>query len=170
MLTELEGAILSEIQNRGNDTAFKVYRAFEASQSLEWKASAGAVYPAVKRLEAKGYLEVSAPEGGRAKRRLRLTNEGRSSLVEWACDSRLATSVGIDPFRLRAGIWPELARRQQGQLLQSLRTEIGASLVRLNAALRDEDAAERVRIELAISLQKERLKILDRWEKNESAF
>ena len=52
VLTELEGAILSEIYHRGQKTAFQVRRAFAASHSLEWKGSAGAVYPAVKRLRA----------------------------------------------------------------------------------------------------------------------
>ena len=64
MLTELEGAILSEIQHRGQKTAFQVRRAFAVSFSLEWKGSAGAVYPAVKRLEQRGFIQASVAQGG----------------------------------------------------------------------------------------------------------
>ena len=47
-LTELEGAILSEIHHRGASTAFKERKAFQESMSLEWRGSAGAVYPAIR--------------------------------------------------------------------------------------------------------------------------
>ena len=50
LVTELEGAILSEIQHRGNHTAFQVRRAFQTSPSIEWSGSAGAIYPAIKHL------------------------------------------------------------------------------------------------------------------------
>ena len=39
MLTELEGAILSEVFYRGRQTAFQVRRSFADSPSLEWKAT-----------------------------------------------------------------------------------------------------------------------------------
>ena len=44
-LTELEGAVLTEIALRGNDTAYKVRRAFQLSPSVQWRGSAGAVSP-----------------------------------------------------------------------------------------------------------------------------
>ena len=36
LVTELEGAILSEIHHRGHNTAFQVRRAFQTSPSIEW--------------------------------------------------------------------------------------------------------------------------------------
>lgn len=164
MLTELEGAILSEIHDRGHDTAFQVRRAFASSHSLEWKGSAGAVYPAVKRLEQKGFLEASAAQGGRATRRLSLTDNGRAALMEWACDSRLATSVGIDPFRLRSGIWIGLPPERRRTLFASLRAEIASSLVVIQDMLDATDPIERVRLAQAIRVQRARLQTLKRWE------
>jgi DNA-binding PadR family transcriptional regulator len=166
ILTELEGAILSEIEHRGHDTAFHVSRAFAVSPSLEWKGSAGAVYPAVKRLEEKGLIVASASEGGRATRRLSLTDGGRAALKEWACNTRLATSVGIDPFRLRSGIWLQLEAEQRSSLFASLRAEIDANLAILRQTLAATDPTERVRVGQAIEVQRARLRALKHWERN----
>src|ERR1700739_3465834 len=116
MLTELEGAILAEIHNGGHETAFQVRRAFAQSLSLEWKGSAGAVYPAVKRLRERRFIAASAARDGRGARPLRLTDAGKGALVEWACDAKLATSVGLDPFRLRAGVWTSLDGKRRKRL------------------------------------------------------
>ena len=164
MLTELEGAILSEIEDRGHDTAFQVRRAFAVSHSLEWKGSAGAVYPAVKRLERKGFLEIAAARGGRATRCLSLTDNGRAALTEWACNPELASSIGIDPFRLRAGIWAKFKTERRRQLFAMLRTEIEVSLAILEKSIGDADPVERVRLAQAAQVQRERLRTLSRWE------
>ena len=164
MLTELEGAILSEIEHRGRDTAFKVRRAFAVSHSLEWKGSAGAVYPAVKRLEQKGLLKASAAKGGRGARLLSLTVEGREALMGWACEPTLATSVGVDPFRLRSGIWLELNIEQRDRLFYGLRNEIRTSLAALEEDMDSADNIERVRLALAVRIQRARLRILADWE------
>ena len=59
-LTELEGAVLTEIALRGDDTAYKVRRAFQRSLSVQWRGSAGAVSPAIRRLVRSG-LVTSCP-------------------------------------------------------------------------------------------------------------
>jgi DNA-binding PadR family transcriptional regulator len=164
VLTELEGAILSEIYHRGQKTAFQVRRAFAASPSLEWKGSAGAVYPAVKRLELRGYILASAAQGGRGTRQLSLSEEGRKAMMAWACDPARAASVGIDPFRLRSGIWAELTLVQRRKLFNGLRVEIEADIARLAREHATTDPVERVRVELALSQQRDRLKVLARWE------
>jgi DNA-binding PadR family transcriptional regulator len=163
VLTELEGAILSEIHHRGNDTAFHVRRAFAASPSLEWKGSAGAVYPAVKRLEKNGYLEASAAQGARRARRLTLTARGHDALMAWACDPAAAASVGIDPFRLRSGIWAGLDPDERAKVFAALRVQIAAGLSTLEASLPGADPVERVRIELGIEVQQARLRTVERW-------
>lgn len=123
-LTELEGAILSEIEHRGHWTAFQVRRAFAESFSLEWRGSAGAVYPAVKRLEREGLLSASEPAGGRKARTLVLTAIGREALMKWACDPLLSSSSGVDPFRLRAGIWSLLPEPDRFALLSNVEAHI----------------------------------------------
>ena len=163
MLTELEGAILAEIHNGGHETAFQVSRAFAQSLSLEWKGSAGAVYPAVKRLRARGFIAASAAQDGRGARRLRITDEGRAALMEWACDVKAATSVGIDPFRLRAGVWTSLDVKTRKKLFAAMRTEITESLPSFQETLESTVALEKVRVNLAIQVQRARLRVLTRW-------
>lgn len=163
MLTELEGAILSEIEHRGQKTAFQVRRAFAVSHSLEWKGSAGAVYPAVKRLEQQGLIHASAAQGGRATRTLSLTSLGKDELMAWACDPVRSSSIGIDPFRLRSGIWTELTPAQRKKVFTNIRKEIEASIPILEQYVTEIDQIERLRVELGIAVQRARLKILDRW-------
>ena len=163
MLTELEGAILSEIQHRGQKTAFQVRRAFAVSFSLEWKGSAGAVYPAVKRLVQRGLIQASVAQGGRATRTLSLTELGKEELMSWACDPIRASSIGIDPFRLRSGIWAELTTGQRKKVFTKIRKEIEVSIPILERYVTEIDRIERLRVELGIAVQRARLETLDRW-------
>lgn len=167
MLTELEGAILAEIHNGGHETAFQVRRAFANSLSLEWKGSAGAVYPAVKRLRARGLIAASPAHDNRGAHRLRLSPSGKAALRDWACDAKLATSVGVDPFRLRAGVWTSLDPKRRKRLFASLREEILGSLPLLQETLAATVPLEKVRVNLAIRVQRARLRALDRWESGE---
>jgi DNA-binding PadR family transcriptional regulator len=167
MLTELEGAILAEIHNGGYETAFQVRRAFASSLSLEWKGSAGAVYPAVKRLRERGFIAASAAQDNRGARLLRLTVSGKKALKDWACDAKLSTSVGLDPFRLRAGVWTSLDPESRKRLFLSLRQEILRSLPLFQETLTSTKALEKVRVLLAIQVQRARLRTLARWEADE---
>src|SRR6185503_14228331 len=99
-LTELEGAILTEIAHRGADTAYKVRRAFQLSVNVHWRGSAGAVSPAIRRMKAAG-LVAAAPHPTRAGQVLALTVAGKAALERWATSIEPATSLGLDPFRLR---------------------------------------------------------------------
>lgn len=161
MLTELQGAILSEIEHRGSQTAFQVRRSFAESPSLEWRGSAGAVYPAVKRLERDGFIESVAIGDGRATRRLSVTASGRAAMLAWACDPARATSSGIDPFRIRAGIWAQLPEKKRREVLVSMRRQIESSIEYLAGFARNRDTIERVSVELSVYLQRMRLAWLD---------
>jgi DNA-binding PadR family transcriptional regulator len=159
-LTELEGAVLTEVEFRGNDTAYKVRRAFEASFSVQWRGSAGAVSPAVHRLEARGLLK-SAPHPTRRGKVLGLTTAGRSALVDWAKDAALANGVGMDPFRLRAGVWCMLPARERRALFKRLRAELQQEIQALEQ--RDyQDLPDRIQSELAMELVKSRIRWIER--------
>lgn len=161
-LSELEGAILSEVEHRGRHTAFQVRRAFADSYSLEWKGSTGAIYPAVRRLEQEGYLFASAAQGGRATRNLSVTDKGRKALSGWVRDAGRSASIGIDPFRLRAGVWAQLPESERAALFRDIDAEIEANIAMLSAYLERADPVERVRIELALSTQEARRVVLGR--------
>jgi DNA-binding PadR family transcriptional regulator len=164
-LTELEGAVLSEIHHRQNHTAFKVRRAFQTSPSIEWSGSAGAVYPAIRRLVAAGLIESTPITTGNKGSRLSLTRAGITALEAWICDPVRTASVGVDPFRLRAGLWATLDPVMRVDALQRLQHAVDQELSRLETSLDDLDPVERARSEWSIKLQQMRL----RWLREQNA-
>ncbi len=156
VLTELEGAILSEIHHRGAGTAFKVRKAFLSSPSLEWSGSSGAVYPAIRRLTTEGLIYAEAQNSARKGSNLGLTARGVDALNGWICDLDRASGLGLDPFRLRSGLWDELPvavrLKQLAGLLIVLKTDI-ANLEAYGAGL---DRVEKRRVDLSILQQKAR--------------
>jgi DNA-binding PadR family transcriptional regulator len=161
MLTELEGSVLSELHHRGRQTAFRVRRSFSVSPSIEWRGSAGAVYPAIKRMERGGMIEAEASGDGRATRLLSITAGGIEAMNEWACDPVRACSVGIDPFRMRAGIWMSLDPARRVATTASIRQELVESVERLASWSRHGDVIERTSVDLSLRLQRSRLAWLD---------
>lgn len=160
-LTEIEGAIMSEIADRGQKTAFQVRRAFQQSPSIEWSGSAGAVYPAVKRLIGAGLLRATEQDDRRATKHLFITDAGRTALKEWVRDCVRSVSVGIDPFRLRSGIWLQSGDLEDRAFVAELRSALEE---RLKAEIADkdgEDDVEAVRIDLNIRLLRMRIAWLD---------
>lgn len=160
MLTELEGAILAEIHHRGNQTAFKVRRAFEKSPSIEWSGSAGAVYPAIRRLVSSGLIRSETTAEKRGTRLLSLTARGRAQLGRWTTCVDRAVTVGVDPFRLRVSLWAVMPRSEW----RALRPRLEAGLLETNRALEawveTVSPGERPGVEMAIALNDLRLRWL----------
>jgi len=159
-LTELEGAVLSEIHHRGALTAFRVRKAFQDSPSIEWSGSSGAVYPAIRRMTESGLIQEKLMAQARKVNHLSLTQAGIDSLNQWIVAPRRAASVGLDPFRLRAGLWPHLSPELRKEGLQRVKGEIESEIEHLRAYLETLDLVERKRVELSIILQETRLQWL----------
>ncbi|MFL6847953.1 MAG: PadR family transcriptional regulator [Sphingomicrobium sp.] len=154
-MTELEGAVLSEIALRGADTAYKVRRAFQLSLNVHWQGSAGAVSPAIRRLKAAGLI-VGAPHPSRAGQLLSPTAAGKAALERWATSIEAITSLGLDPFRLRSVVWDFLSPAKRRAFFARL---YEASLADL-PAFRDRAEADPVgrrQTELAIAVIEGRL-------------
>jgi DNA-binding PadR family transcriptional regulator len=101
-LTDLEGAALAEIAARGSATSYAIAQSFERSPSEFWSGSAGAVYPLIKRLAARGLLKSTAAVTGKRQRRdYQLTAPGRAALEAWLLDAQRAAGMGFDPLRTR---------------------------------------------------------------------
>ena len=164
ILTDLEGAILTEIGFRGNQTAFRVRRAFAQSPSASWRGSAEAVYPAIRRLTERGLIAASPLGGRRGGNHLEVAHAGSAALDRWLFDSRRAADVGSDPFRLRAGLLKRLPSRRQLDLIERLRAALEQETTRLTSYAAVQDEIEQAEIELAVELQKVRRKWLDRLE------
>ena len=155
-LTELEGAILSEIHHRGAETAFKVRKAFLSSPSLEWSGSSGAVYPAIRRLSAQGLIRGEAQKSARKGSSLTLTPDGVEALNAWICDLDRAAGLGLDPFRLRSGLWNELPAKVRSRQLSALLKVLKDGIADLETYGAGLDRVERRRVDLSIALQKTR--------------
>lgn len=155
-LTELEGSVLVEIGHRGNHTRFQVRRAFETSPSSSWSGSAGAVYPAIKRLVEAGLIDAGPPQSGLRTRSLSLTAQGNKALERWFSDVAAASSIGADPFRSRAGLWETLAPGRRAQVIAAMRAGVEQELGKL-VARTTLDPVEDIGNQLAIRLQRLRL-------------
>ena len=158
-LTSLEGAILGAIEASEEAlTTYQVRKLFRSSPSVEWRGSAGAIYPAIKRLAKAGFLDTAAREGDdRGSKFLNLTESGRMKLAEWTADVKDATGPGLDPFRLRARSWAQLDAAERKILFAQLETAIKMRMSELSAHAEIDPA-----IELDLALQQTRLDWLKR--------
>jgi DNA-binding PadR family transcriptional regulator len=112
-LTELEGAVLGELQARGPCTPYTVRREFLDSPSPYWSGSAGAIYPLVRRLERLGLVQSLPSAAGRRRSRLySLTEKGRNALQAWLKPPLPEIAVGVpsDPLRTRLSFLSALPR------------------------------------------------------------
>lgn len=83
-LSELEGVVLGIMQRMQPCTAYTIRMELQASPSSYWSASAGAIYPLLRRLERSGLVSGQADPGDRRGRRLlRLTPAGRDLHRDW---------------------------------------------------------------------------------------
>ena len=152
--------MLTEILHRGNHTSFKVRRAFETSPSSSWSGSAGAVYPAIARLEKAGFIEAEVGISKRGTRLLSLTATGKDALKAWLFDAETACSIGADPFRLRAGLWETFDQKERGVVVAVMKAAVRAQMEKLEIRT-SLDPVEQTGNQLAIRLQSLRLEWLE---------
>jgi len=158
-LTELEGAVLTEIAFRGAETAYKVRRAFQLSLNVHWRGSAGAVSPAIRRMKAAGLI-AAAPHPSRKGDVLSLTVDGKTALERWATSVAAATSLGLDPFRLRTVVWDFLGPAKRQALFAELCEACTADIAALRARAQ-EDSIGRRQTQLAIAVVEARVAWLE---------
>ena len=132
MLSELEGAVLSVIERKQPLTAYAVRKEFEASATHSWSASAGAIYPLVRRLVKGGFIQEELDaEDARGTRKLKLTRDGNHALCNWVLESRAhVLAAGPDPIRTRSFALSAVPPQLRVKALQDWRT---ATIERLEA-------------------------------------
>jgi DNA-binding PadR family transcriptional regulator len=156
-LTELEGAALSVIERLKACTPYQVRQAFLTSPSTEWSGSAGAVYPALRRLKAAGLLAAKPAKDARRSVHYRLSGAGAAALKGWLCDVSRATGLGLDPFRTRAPLWAGLPNARAGAFKRELVRALKAECAALRKKLAAPHQPNREAMELCLALQEMRL-------------
>ena len=160
-LTELEGAILGVLRRDPSCTAYRIRQLFLASRSAEWSGSAGAVYPAIKRMKRDGVINEQAQQDNRGTRTYRLTPAGTAAHDRWLCDVERAAGPGLDPFRTRASLWPALTPEKRRALIKALRREIERRRSELLHELPSLDEGDAIATTLHVALLNLRLKWLE---------
>lgn len=159
-LTELEGAVLAVVRREGPCTPYRVRQDFIKSRSREWSGSAGAVYPALQRLEAAGL--VAAEEIGDARHSVlyALTKPGKAALRDWISDAEAASGSGLDPFRCRADLFDTLAPGRRALFVRDLTARLQKKCEALKRVI--EAGPEPLAAELEFELHRTRLRWLQR--------
>lgn len=135
-LRNLEGAILGTIAMKEPCTAYRVHRNFANSPSQYFSGSAGAVYPAFKRMEKRGLIKAkSVGTDLRPAKGFVLTKKGRENLQGWFHDPILAADGGFDPLRLRFSLLTSLRAEERGEFLANMENALAARLIRVNELL-----------------------------------
>lgn len=102
-MTELEGVILGIVSSRQPCSPYVVLTRFQRSPSWRWSASTGAIYPAIRRLKARGLLSHRSESAGKRKSELlSLSPQGRAVLRAWISNlTEEMGSAGADPICMR---------------------------------------------------------------------
>ena len=101
-VTEHEGMLLSVALRQQPVTAYQLVKAFETSPVTSINASKGQVYPAVRRLKARGFFRARKLEDdGRNSEELEVTAAGKAAVKAWVMKLEDALVVVDDPLRTR---------------------------------------------------------------------
>jgi DNA-binding PadR family transcriptional regulator len=83
----LEYALIGLLNQRAQ-SGYDLRKTFTTTAMSNYSDSPGSIYPALRRLEARGWIEAEAPPSGqetdpRKRQVFRLTNSGKAALVAW---------------------------------------------------------------------------------------
>ena len=130
-LSELEGVVLGLFWQDGPCTPYVVRQVFVRTPSPQWSGSAGAIYPAVRRLEARRSITSAAHAHGlRRSRRYRLTPTGTAALKRWllASGGEWVAGVPPDPMRTRCRFLAVLPPAQTRAVVAEWRAQMAQHL------------------------------------------
>lgn len=125
--SELECFVLGLVWQLGPCSAYDVRRHMTRSPSTQWSASAGAIYPLVRRLQRRGLLSGKAERNGRRARRVyAITPAGLKALRAWIGPPLAAEAVTVayDPLRSRARFLGALSKEQRAAWAEAARAAL----------------------------------------------
>lgn len=120
--SELECFTLGLIWRHGPCSAYDVRMLMQDSPSTQWSASAGAIYPLIRRLEREKLVAGrDEPHGRRARRVFRATPAGIRVLRDWIGPPLAAEAITVayDPLRSRARFLSVLPARSRARWVEA---------------------------------------------------
>ena len=113
-LSEYEGSLLSLVLRFQPVKPYELLKMYTLSPVSRYNASAGSIYPLVKRLEDRGFIESVQLRGDRRKTKvLACTATGRQAVRRWLTEITAGHVLLDDPWRTRILLFGELDREQQ---------------------------------------------------------
>ncbi len=115
-LSELEGVTLGIILQAKSCTAYVIRKKLQASPSSQWRASAGAIYPLLTRLEDNCLIEsLDDNQDKRGRKLLSITSKGKKLFKNWIKqihEGDLIEKIS-DPLRSRIFFLDSLTTKEQ---------------------------------------------------------
>jgi DNA-binding PadR family transcriptional regulator len=120
-------------------SGYGLRRVFQTTPLGAYSDSPGSIYPALRKLEASGYLTGTDAEDGRGRRTLRATAKGKRALVAWlelpiTTELLARDSSGV---ALRLAFVSDVIPRRFRPMLEEYRSALLARLADVNAARRE---------------------------------
>lgn len=125
--SELEGFVLGLVWRMGPCSPYDVRRSLLESPSTQWSASAGAIYPLLRRLERARLVKSKAKRNGKRERReYEVTPAGLKALRAWVGPpfSEEAVTVTHDPIRSRARFLGVLSQAERAAWIAAARAAL----------------------------------------------
>jgi DNA-binding PadR family transcriptional regulator len=153
-LTDFEQVLLGVIDSEPR-SGYGLKKLFSSSPATVYQPSPGALYPALRRLEARGLLRSRTTEskGRRAQRMYQVTDAGRAAHLDWLRQPVVPATVGADlglhlmRFALMEDRLPRPAVRA---FLQDLQNALDTFVTAMEHYLASGAEAQKPHAELAI--------------------
>ena len=144
-LSRLELTVLGLVSKGAPCTAYWIRRQFQLSPSSFYSGSAGAVYPAMRRLEARTLVTATTRRDGKRKGRdFRLTEKGRQVLKRWLMPPLPDEDIAFthDPVRTRVYYLEALTASERQHFVDESLSQAYGELADSSKSIDDEiDAA-----------------------------
>jgi DNA-binding PadR family transcriptional regulator len=132
-LSELEGVVLGLLSLSGRATAYSIRTTLLNSPNSRWSGSAGAIYPLMRRLEARDLcISNTFKTGKRPGKKYELTGKGRECLRRWLGPPLTKEAIDLlsDPIRTRLSFIFALSKNDQRKFLSEAKSIIQSHVVR----------------------------------------
>lgn len=144
-LTDLEGRVLAQLVQTSGMTTYDIMKALSGSPLTGLPASAGAIYPAVRRLRERGLISARAGHTGRRQHEvLKITKKGQTTVRSWVAQVNASDLLPHDPLQAKLLLFHLLTPAEQERWLAEFKkglAAIASTVKSIEAATADEAPA-----------------------------